>query len=169
MSGLLMWLLMAHWYKSPQFTPSISQQLVLEHVGGNGQTLPSERKSNCTSLTETVMVLIKKSACVVLVFLCAACLSTARLNPKGASVNDIPDIKASIATSVTKRTMAAIDEDNLNRPSEKRLMSKSGKVISAPNVEAKRNNARSCLSDEDPLAFTADYRRPVHHPPKNNK
>lgn len=65
--------------------------------------------------------------------------------------------------------MAAIDEDNLNRPSEKRLMSKSGKVISAPNVEAKRNNARSCLSDEDPLAFTADYRRPVHHPPKNNK
>ncbi|KAG4402084.1 hypothetical protein GLYMA_02G124200v4 [Glycine max] len=136
------------------------------------QTLPSERKSNCTSLTETVMVLIKKSACVVLVFLCAACLSTARLNPKGASVNDIPDIKASIATSVTKSTMAAIDEDNLNRPSEKRLMSKSGKVISAPNVEAKRNNARSCLSDEvneDPLAFTADYRRPVHHPPKNNK
>lgn len=81
-------------------------------------------------------------------------------------------IAFSVPKSTTVKSLAAIDEGNLNKLSEKLLMSKSGKVISAPNVEAKRNNARSCLSDEvneDPLAFTADYRRPVHHPPKNNK
>ncbi|TKY69496.1 hypothetical protein E2542_SST05772 [Spatholobus suberectus] len=121
------------------------------------------------------MVLIKNTACAVLVFLCAAWLSTARLNPTGAAVSEIPDIKASIATSVTKSTkvksLAAIDEGNLNKASAKLLMSKSGKVKSASNAEAKRN-ARSRLSYEvngGPLAFTADYHRPVHHPPKNNK
>ncbi|KAG5059692.1 hypothetical protein AAZX31_01G062500 [Glycine max] len=122
------------------------------------------------------MVLIKNTACVVLVFLSAAWLSTARMNPKSVAVSEISYIKATIAFSVPKSTtvksLAAIDEGNLNKLSEKLLMSKSGKVISAPNIKAKRNNARSCLSDEvngDPLAFTADYRRPVHHPPKNNK
>ncbi|RDX62625.1 hypothetical protein CR513_59016, partial [Mucuna pruriens] len=110
------------------------------------------------------MVLIKNTAFFVLVFLCAA-LSTARLNPTGAAVNEIPDIEANIATSITKRysvkSLAAIDEGNLNKPS-----ATLGKVMSSSNVEGRRN-VRSLSPDE--VAFTADYHRPVHHPPKNNK
>ncbi|KAH1161957.1 hypothetical protein GLYMA_01G067700v4 [Glycine max] len=82
------------------------------------------------------MVLIKNTACVVLVFLSAAWLSTARMNPKSVAVSEISYIKATIAFSVPKSTtvksLAAIDEGNLNKLSEKLLMSKSGKVISAP-------------------------------------
>ncbi|CAJ1931785.1 unnamed protein product [Sphenostylis stenocarpa] len=117
------------------------------------------------------MVLFKDTAAwVVLLFLCSAWLSTARFNPKGAAVNEIPDIKASVATRVTKSTtvksLAAITEGNLSKAS----MSKSGKVKSS-TAEAKRN-ARKRLSykvNGGPLTFTADYYRPVHHPPKNNK
>ncbi|XP_029130883.1 uncharacterized protein LOC114917073 [Cajanus cajan] len=133
-----------------------------------------------------VMVLMKNTACVVLVFLCAVWLSTARLNPtenddhkkvinEGAAVNEFPDIKESIAFSVTKitklKSLAAFDEGNLNKANAKLLMSKSKQAKFASNVEAKRN-LRSYSPDEvngEPLAFTADYHRPVHHPPKNNK
>nr|KYP45010.1 hypothetical protein KK1_033471 [Cajanus cajan] len=121
------------------------------------------------------MVLMKNTACVVLVFLCAVWLSTARLNPTGAAVNEFPDIKESIAFSVTKitklKSLAAFDEGNLNKANAKLLMSKSKQAKFASNVEAKRN-LRSYSPDEvngEPLAFTADYHRPVHHPPKNNK
>ncbi|KAL2349088.1 hypothetical protein Fmac_003088 [Flemingia macrophylla] len=109
-----------------------------------------------------IMVLIKNTACLAFVFLCAAWLATARLNPTGAAVNEIPDIKESPTTRVTKtgnvKSLAAIDEGNLNNANVKLLMSKSEKA----NVKSKRNNV-------GPLAFTADYHRPVHHPPKNNK
>ncbi|KAK7407465.1 hypothetical protein VNO78_09415 [Psophocarpus tetragonolobus] len=106
------------------------------------------------------MVLFKNTAYVVLVFLCASWLSTARLNPTGAAVNDIPDIKESIATYIPKsgptvKSLAAIDE---------------GMVKFAPSVEAKKRSVRSRYDElnGDPFAFTADYHRPVHHPPKNN-
>ncbi|KAK7307019.1 hypothetical protein VNO77_39706 [Canavalia gladiata] len=118
------------------------------------------------------MVLIKNTACVVLLFLCASWLSTARLiNPSGAQVYQTPDIKVSIATSTTVKSLAAIDEGNMEKPNAKLMVSKSGKVKSSSNVEDKRN-VRSHMFDEvnvDSVAFTADYRRPVHHPPKNNK
>ncbi|KAK7309927.1 hypothetical protein RJT34_07060 [Clitoria ternatea] len=114
------------------------------------------------------MMLIKNVACVMFVLLCTAWLSTARLNPTGAEATEILDIKAtSITTTTTKTTMvksqAAIDERKLNKPNAKIHVSKS--------VEGKRN-VRSRLSDdvkEGLVAFTADYHRPVHHPPKNNK
>ncbi|XP_022632460.1 uncharacterized protein LOC111240849 [Vigna radiata var. radiata] len=105
------------------------------------------------------MVLIKNTAaCVVFVFLSAAWFSTARMNPKGAAaVDEIPDIKASVATRVTKistvKSLATIDEGNLSKAC------------------AKRNGRRRLPYEVNggPLAFTADYHRPAHHPPKNNK
>ncbi|KAK7348822.1 hypothetical protein VNO80_23525 [Phaseolus coccineus] len=114
-----------------------------------------------------MMVLIKNTAaCVLLVFLCAAWLSTARFNPKGVAVNEIPDVKASVATRVTEsstvKSIATMDEGKLKKRSGKLLMSKYGKVKSSSIPEAKGSAAST-------FAFTADYHRPVHHPPKNNK
>ncbi|KAJ1412076.1 hypothetical protein SESBI_20717 [Sesbania bispinosa] len=122
------------------------------------------------------MELKKNTACVLLLFLCAAWLSTARLNPTGAKVYEMSDIQASIATSsATKRTtvkiLAAI-EGNLNVSNAianaKQLVRKS-----ASSEEDNRSvRSRRLYTDEIDaglMAFSADYHRPIHHPPKNNK
>jgi len=69
------------------------------------------------------------------------------------------------------KSIATIDEGKLNKTSAKLLMSKYGKVKSSSISEEKRNNRRRLPYEVNggPLAFTADYHRPVHHPPKNNK
>lgn len=70
------------------------------------------------------------------------------------------------------KILAAIEGDsNSHRPSAEQLVRKSGKVKSASSVEDNRS-LRSRLSDEVEggfIAFTADYHRPMHHPPQNNK
>ncbi|ESW25448.1 hypothetical protein PHAVU_003G036700 [Phaseolus vulgaris] len=112
------------------------------------------------------MVLIKNTAaCVLLLFLSAAWLSTARFNPKGVAANEIPEVKASVATRVTEsgavKSIATIDEEKLKKRSGKVVMSKYGKVKFSSIAEGKG-------SAPSTFAFTADYHRPVHHPPKNN-
>ncbi|CAI8608581.1 unnamed protein product [Vicia faba] len=104
------------------------------------------------------MLFIKSTttACILLVFFCAACLSTARFYPPGSGeVNTISSTKASVATANNneEKSITAID-------SEKQ------------SFHAKRSLRTHDLSHEVDggfVAFTTDYHPPRHHPPKNNK
>ncbi|CAL0318162.1 unnamed protein product [Lupinus luteus] len=121
------------------------------------------------------MVMMKSIACVFLVFLSAALLSTARLIPTGAEVNGSSAIKGSIATSAANKTrvksLASIEE-NIKKQSVKQIMRKLGNANkSASRVKGNKSVRRNRLSDKvdrDFMTFTADYHRPQHHPPKNN-
>ncbi|KAK7275057.1 hypothetical protein RIF29_16164 [Crotalaria pallida] len=124
-----------------------------------------------------MVMMLKKSAacCVLLVFLSAALLCTARLIPAGDDVNGNSAMKANIATSTTLTTkvkgLPAIEE-NMKKLNEKQVVRKHGNnnAKSASSVQRKRS-VRSRLShdvDRGYMAFTADYHRPQHHPPKNN-
>ncbi|KAE9615451.1 hypothetical protein Lal_00020940 [Lupinus albus] len=122
-----------------------------------------------------VMMLMKSIACVFLVFLSAAMLSTARLMRTGAEVNGSSAMKASIATSTTNKTMVKTltgIEENLKKLSIKQVKIKVGNANkSASKVQGNRSVRSSYLYDEVDkglMAFTADYHRPKHHPPKNN-
>ncbi|XP_045786451.1 protein GOLVEN 7-like [Trifolium pratense] len=106
------------------------------------------------------MVLIKSSttttATIMLVFLCAALLSSARLHPAGgAEVNDISSTKANVAS------------ETINNNKDKNIAAMDMKKQSVNSPKSSFHGKRS-LSDEF-VAFTADYHPPRHHPPKNNK
>lgn len=81
--------------------------------------------------------------------------------------------QGSIATSTTSKAMVkslAAIEENLKKLNAKQVVRKLGNAKSASNVQGNRS-VRSRLSDEVErglVAFTADYHRPMHHPPKNN-
>ncbi|KAE9595701.1 hypothetical protein Lal_00031032 [Lupinus albus] len=117
-----------------------------------------------------VMMLMKgTTTCILLVFLSAALLSTARLISEGVEVNGSSPMKVNIANSITNKTMmksqAAIEE-NL-----KQIMRKLGNAKkTASNVESNRSVKSRLPNEFDKgfMAFTADYHRPQHHPPKNN-
>ncbi|OIW21075.1 hypothetical protein TanjilG_28524 [Lupinus angustifolius] len=120
-------------------------------------------------------MLMKIISCVLLVFLSAAILSSARLMPPGAEVNGSSAIKASIAISTTNKTMVktlAGIEESLKKLSIKQVMRKVGNANkSASRVQGNKGVRSSHLNDEVDngfMAFTADYHRPKHHPPKNN-
>ncbi|KAK2408067.1 hypothetical protein P8452_69973 [Trifolium repens] len=103
------------------------------------------------------MVLIKSTAAtILLLFLCAALLSTARLHPAGgAEVNGISSTKTNVAT------------ETINNNKEKSIGEMDMKKQSVNSPRSSFHGKRS-LFDEF-VAFTADYHPPRHHPPKNNK
>ncbi|OIW04692.1 hypothetical protein TanjilG_06758 [Lupinus angustifolius] len=96
------------------------------------------------------------------------------LKNAGAEVNGSSAMKVTIATSITNKTMVKSQvaiEENLKKLSVKQVMRKLGNAKkSASNVHGNRS-VKSRLPDEFDkgfMAFTADYHRPQHHPPKNN-
>ncbi|CAL0315275.1 unnamed protein product [Lupinus luteus] len=120
------------------------------------------------------MLMKSTTSCILLVFLSAALLSTARLIPEGVEVNGSSAMKVSIATSITNKTMvksqAAIAE-NLKKLSAKQVMRKLGNAKKSSSKLQGKRSVKSHLPDEFDkgfMAFTADYHRPQHHPPKNN-
>ncbi|CAL0308038.1 unnamed protein product [Lupinus luteus] len=121
-------------------------------------------------------MLMKIISCVLLVFLSAAMLSTARLMHTGAEVNGSSAIKPSIANSTTSKTMVktlvGIEENMKNLGVNQVIMRKVRNANkSTSRVQDNRSLRSSHLYDEVDkglMAFTADYHRPKHHPPKNN-
>ncbi|KAI5419528.1 protein GOLVEN 5 [Lathyrus oleraceus] len=99
------------------------------------------------------MLFIKSTttACILLVFFCAAWLSAARFYPPGgAEVNTISSTEASVATAT------------MNKIKETKKQSFHGK-------RSLRTHNLSHEVDGGFVAFTTDYHPPRHHPPKNNK
>lgn len=78
--------------------------------------------------------------------------------------------QANIPTGATNKTtvkiLAGVIKVNSTKSNAKQVVRKSGS-----NVEDIRS-LKGQFSDKvnsDSVAFTADYHRPIHHPPKNNK
>ncbi|XP_054793255.1 uncharacterized protein LOC129298836 [Prosopis cineraria] len=136
-----------------------------------------------------VMVMNNTSAFVLFVLLCAALISTARLHPAGAEVStdtcSSSKIGAATASTTKSQPTKIFDDEKSSKKViisvEAQVVRNKGKIVkqlppppplsvSHYNEKRKRRLRRRWSDEVDMgfVAFSADYRGPRHHPPKNN-